>query len=212
MIRTYSKGNITEEQIISDYIRKYHVGGLCFFQGSPEEQVNLINKYQEQSAIPLFMGIDGEWGLGMRFPKETISFPKQLMLGAIQDNKLIYEMGRDIAKQCKRAGININFAPSVDINNNPSNPVIYDRSFGELPQNVTAKGYMFMKAMEDEGIMACVKHFPGHGDTTIDSHDELPVLNHSLERLEQTEFYPFRRLASQGAGADDWSSACAFTG
>lgn len=201
MIRTYSKGNIIEEQIISDYIKKYHIGGLCFFQGSPEEQVNLINKYQQLSTIPLFMGIDGEWGLGMRFPKQTISFPKQLMLGAIQDNKLIYEMGRDIAKQCKRAGININFAPSVDINNNPSNPVIYDRSFGEIPQNVTAKGYMFMKAMEDEGIMSCVKHFPGHGDTDIDSHDELPVLNHTLERLEQTEFYPFRRLASQGAGA-----------
>jgi beta-N-acetylhexosaminidase len=201
MIRTYSKGNAVEEQIISDYIRNYHVGGLCFFQGSPEEQVNLINKYQQLSSTPLFMGIDGEWGLGMRFPKETISFPKQLMLGAIQDNKLIYEMGRDIAKQCKRAGININFAPSVDINNNPANPVIYDRSFGEIPQNVTAKGYMFMKAMEDEGIMACVKHFPGHGDTDKDSHDELPVLNHSMERLEQTEFYPFRRLASQGAGA-----------
>lgn len=201
IIRSFSRGNVNEDKVITDYIKKYHIGGICFFQGSPTEQVNLINKYQQLSAIPMFMGIDGEWGLAMRFPKETISFPKQLMLGAIQDNKLIYEMGKEIAKQCKKTGININFAPSVDINNNPSNPVIYDRSFGEIPQNVTAKGYMFMKAMEDEGIMSCVKHFPGHGDTDKDSHDELPILNHSLERLEQTEFYPFRRLASQGASA-----------
>ena len=201
MVRAYSRGNIQEEKIIMDYIHKYHIGGVCFFQGSPLEQVNLINRYQKEAALPLFMGIDAEWGLGMRFQKETISFPKQIMLGAIQDDQLIYEMGREVARQCKRAGININFAPSVDINNNPSNPVIFDRSFGEMPQNVTSKGYMYMKAMEDEGVMACVKHFPGHGDTDTDSHLELPVLNHSLSRLEQTEFFPFRRLASQGAGA-----------
>ncbi|MBK9735404.1 MAG: serine hydrolase [Saprospiraceae bacterium] len=198
MIRTYSRGNVGEENAISDLILKYNIGGICFFQGSPLEQVSLINKYQQKSRIPLFMGIDGEWGLGMRFPKETISFPHQLMLGAVQNNALIYDMGREIAKQCKKAGININFAPSLDINNNPDNPVIYDRSFGESPLNVTEKGYMFMKAMEDEGIMACIKHFPGHGDTNVDSHDDLPQLSHSRERLEQTEFYPFRRLASQG--------------
>ncbi|HMR88200.1 MAG TPA: glycoside hydrolase family 3 N-terminal domain-containing protein, partial [Saprospiraceae bacterium] len=157
MVRAFSKGYAGEEKKISDYITKYHIGGICFFQGSPLEQVNLINNYQQKAKIPLFMGIDGEWGLGMRFPTETISYPKQLMLGAIQDNRLIYEMGVEVAKQCKRAGININFAPSVDINNNPSNPVIYDRSFGESAQNVTAKGYMYMKAMEDEGIMACIK-------------------------------------------------------
>ncbi len=201
MIRTYSRGNAAEEQIISEFIKKYYIGGICFFQGSPVVQVNLINKYQQMSSIPMFMGIDGEWGLGMRFPKESISFPKQLMLGAIQNNKLIYEMGREIARQCKRTGININFAPSVDINNNPSNPVIYDRSFGEMAQNVAAKGYMYMKGMEDEGIIACVKHFPGHGDTNVDSHEDLPVLNHNLDRLEETEFYPFRRLASQGVSA-----------
>lgn len=201
MVRAYSRGNVAEEKIIADYITKNHIGGICFFQGSPLEQVNLINKYQRLANIPMFMGIDGEWGLGMRFPKETISFPKQLMLGAIQDNKLIYEMGKEVARQCKKAGININFAPSVDINSNPSNPVIYDRSFGESPQNVTAKGYMYMKAMEDEGVMACVKHFPGHGDTDVDSHEDLPVIFHSLERLEKNEFFPFRRLASQGVGA-----------
>lgn len=201
MVRSYSRNNLNEEKIIADYIRKYYIGGICFFQGSPFDQVNLINNYQRLANIPLFMGIDGEWGLGMRFPKETVSFPKQLMLGAIQDNRLIYEMGKEVAKHCKKSGININFAPSVDINSNPSNPVIYDRSFGESPQNVTSKGYMYMKAMEDEGIMSCVKHFPGHGDTDVDSHEDLPVINHSLERLEQNEFFPFRRLASQGVSA-----------
>lgn len=201
MVRAFSRGYVGEEKKILDYITQYHIGGICFFQGSPLEQVNLINNYQQKAKIPLFMGIDGEWGLGMRFPNETISYPKQLMLGAIQDNRLIYEMGVEIAKQCKKAGININFAPSVDINNNPSNPVIYDRSFGESAQNVAEKGYMYMKAMEDEGIMACIKHFPGHGDTEIDSHDDLPILNHTLERLESTEFIPFRRLTAYGASA-----------
>lgn len=201
MVRAFSRGYTSEEKKISDYITQYHIGGICFFQGSPLEQVNLINTYQQKAKIPLFMGIDGEWGLGMRFPTQTISYPKQLMLGAIQDNKLIYEMGVEVARQCKKAGININFAPSVDINNNPSNPVIYDRSFGESAQNVTAKGYMYMKAMEDEGIMACIKHFPGHGDTEVDSHDDLPILLHSRERLESTEFFPFRRLTAYGASA-----------
>ena len=201
MVRAYSRGSTEEEKIISDYIKNYYIGGICFFQGSPKEQVNLINKFQSQAKTPMFMGIDGEWGLAMRFPKEAIAFPKQMMLGAIRDNKLIYEMGREIARQCKKSGININFAPSVDINSNPLNPVIFDRSFGESPENVTSKGYMMMKAMEDEGIMACVKHFPGHGDTDIDSHNDLPVVNYGLDRLERYEFYPFRRLASQGVSA-----------
>ncbi|MBC7886226.1 MAG: beta-N-acetylhexosaminidase, partial [Saprospiraceae bacterium] len=200
MVRTYSKGNMEEERIISEFITNYHIGGVCFFQGSPLYQVNLVNKYQQLSKIPLFVGIDGEFGLGMRFPGQTISFPKQLMLGAIKDDKLIYEMGTEIARQCKKTGININFAPSVDINNNQKNKVIYDRSFGECPENVMSKGYMYMKAMEDEGILSCVKHFPGHGDTDVDSHIELPILTQSLPMLEMNAFYPFRRLASQGAG------------
>ena len=117
MVRSYSKGNIQEENLIADYIKKYHIGGICFFQGSPVTQINLINKYQTLSSTPMLMGIDGEWGLAMRFPNETVSFPKQMMLGAIKDDKLIYEMGREIGRQCKRAGININFAPSIDVNN-----------------------------------------------------------------------------------------------
>lgn len=201
IIRAFSKQDILEQKVIENYIKKYEVGGLCFFQGSPIEQVRLVNLYQQVSVIPLFIGIDAEWGLGMRFPKEAISFPKQLMLGAIEDNNLIYEMGREIGRQCKLAGVNINFAPSLDINSNPNNPVIYDRSFGENPQKVTSKGYMYMRALEDEGVMACIKHFPGHGDTNADSHYELPTLNHNMDRLEAVELYPFRRIASQGVSA-----------
>jgi beta-N-acetylhexosaminidase len=139
------------------------------------------------SSTPMLMGIDGEWGLAMRFPNETVSFPKQMMLGAIKDDKLIFEMGKEIGRQCKRAGININFAPSIDVNNNSKNPVIFDRSFGDSPENVAQKGHMLCKAMEEEGILSCAKHFPGHGDTEIDSHVDLPSINHDIERLESLE-------------------------
>jgi beta-N-acetylhexosaminidase len=198
MVRSYSLGHPEEETLLLNYIKDYHIGGVCFFKGSPEEQVNMINTCQQFSKIPLLMAIDGEWGLGMRFPKTTISFPRQMMLGAVRNNNLIFEMGREVARQCKRIGIHMNFAPSVDINSNPRNPVIFDRSFGEDPQNVTAKGYMYLHGMEKEGILPCIKHFPGHGDTDVDSHRQLPVLNHSRERLENMELYPFRKLANQG--------------
>ncbi len=201
MVRAYSKGNVAEDNLIQKYIQKYHIGGLCFFQGSPEEQVVLINKFQKMSQTPMLMAIDAEWGLGMRFPDKAISFPKQMMLGAVHDNKLIYQMGREIAKQCKAVGIHLNFAPVVDININPNNPVIFDRSLGESPFHVTSKGYMYIKGMEDEGILACIKHFPGHGDTQVDSHFDLPIIPHDRKRLEEYEFFPFRRLASQGVGA-----------
>ncbi len=201
MIRINSKGNVSEEKIYTDYIQKYNIGGICFFQGSPKEQVRLVNKFQQLSNIPLFVAMDAEWGLGMRFPKEALSFPKQILLGAIQDNKLIYEMGREIAYQCRAVGVNINFAPTIDINSNPKNPVIFDRSFGESPKLVTEKGFMYMKALEDHGVLACIKHFPGHGDTDVDSHKDLPVIDKTLEELEQNELYPFRRLLNQRAGA-----------
>lgn len=200
MIRVNSRGNVNEEKIYSEYISKYNIGGICFFQGNPNEQVRLVNKFQKQSIIPLFVAMDAEWGLGMRFPKAAISFPKQMLLGAIQDNKLIYEMGKEIANHCRAVGVNINFAPSVDINNNPKNPVIFDRSFGESPSLVTEKGYMYMKALEDHGVLACIKHFPGHGDTDVDSHKDLPIIHKSIEELEKNEFFPFRRLLGQHVG------------
>jgi beta-N-acetylhexosaminidase len=198
MVRSYSLGHPEEEQSLLQYIKEYYIGGVCFFKGSPAEQISIINSCQQHARVPLLMAIDGEWGLGMRFPKTTVSFPRQMMLGAVRNNNLIYEMGREVARQCKRIGIHMNFAPSVDINSNPRNPVIYDRSFGEDPQNVTAKGYMYMHGMEQEGVLPCIKHFPGHGDTDVDSHRQLPVLNHSAERLESMELYPFRKLANQG--------------
>ena len=202
MIRAHSDKGPDHIADVEAQIKKYKVGGLCFFQGTPEKQVELINRYQKLAApLPVMVAIDGEWGLGMRMKSTTISYPRQLMLGAIQDNQLIYDMGKEIARQMKRVGIDINFAPVVDVNNNAGNPVINTRSFGEDRYNVTAKGYQYMKGMQDHGVMACTKHFPGHGDTDVDSHYDLPIINHSKERLDSIELYPFRALAKKGVGS-----------
>jgi len=197
-IRAHSdKGQDHIDQIKS-YISKYKVGGLCFFQGTPQKQVELTNKYQGLSKIPLMISMDAEWGLGMRHKKHVISFPRQLTLGAISDNTLIYEMGKMIADQLSDVGTHINFAPVVDINNNPSNPVIHNRSFGEDMFNVATKSYAYMKGMQDSKVMACAKHFPGHGDTDVDSHKDLPVLMHDRQRLDSLELMPFRVMAQLG--------------
>lgn len=201
MIRAFSKSGDADVAHVTKMIKKYGVGGICFFQGSPAKQAQLSNQYQKLSKVPLLMSIDGEWGLGMRFKDQTISFPKQLMLGAIQDNNLIYEMGREIGNHCKRIGLHIDFAPVVDVNNNPLNPVINDRSFGEDKYNVIAKSYSYMKGLQDVGIMACAKHFPGHGDTDTDSHLDLPVINHSRARLDSVELVPFKAMINQGIGS-----------
>jgi beta-glucosidase-like glycosyl hydrolase len=169
MIRAHSDKGADHIAQVEDLIKKYEVGGLCFFQGTPTKQISLVNQYQSISKIPLLVGIDGEWSLGMRL-KETMSFPRQLMLGAIQNNDLIYKMGREIGIQMKRVGVHVNFAPVADVNNNAANPVINTRSFGEDRENVTQKCLAYMKGMQDEGILACAKHFPGHGDTNVDSH------------------------------------------
>ncbi len=199
MVRAYSKGEAGHERQIRDYIEKYHIGGLCFFQGAPRRQVQLINDYQTRSKVPLLIALDAEWGLGMRFKQRSISFPRQLMLGALEENKMIYEMGLEVARELKRIGVQVNFAPVVDINNNPDNPVINDRSFGEDRVNVTAKGYSYMKGLQDGGVMACLKHFPGHGDTDVDSHKDLPVIPHGMRRLDSLELFPFKVLMEKGA-------------
>ena len=198
MIRAHS--DLGQEHIdeVKRQIKKYHVGGLCFFQGTPEKQAKLTNEYQQLSKTPLLIAVDAEWGLGMRFKKTAISFPRQLTLGAIQDNRLIYEMGKEVAEQCRRIGIHVNFAPVVDVNNNPENPVINNRSFGEDRYNVSAKSYHYMQGMQENKLMACAKHFPGHGDTDVDSHLDLPVINHSRQRLDSIELYPFRIMADKG--------------
>lgn len=198
MVRAYSNKDAGHERVINEYIEKYHVGGVIFFQGHPDKQAELTNKFQSKAKIPLMIAMDAEWGLGMRLKGHTISFPKQLTLGAIKNNKLIYEMGKEVARHCRRLGVHLNFAPVVDINNNPDNPVINTRSFGEDRYNVTAKSYMYARGMQDHGVMACAKHFPGHGDTNVDSHFDLPVIPHDYARLDSVEFYPFKILAQNG--------------
>ena len=198
MIRAHSDLGDEHIKSVKDQIKKYHVGGLCFFQGTPTKQAELTNKYQSLSNIPLLISIDGEWGLGMRFKESSISFPRQLTLGAIKNNDIIYDMGKEIAQHMKRIGIHINFAPVVDVNNNASNPVIHNRSFGEDIYNVSAKSYAYMKGMQDGGLIACAKHFPGHGDTAVDSHYDLPVINHSRKRIDSLELMPFKTIIQNG--------------
>lgn len=201
-IRAHSDKGPEHIAKVESLIKKYHVGGLTFFQGTPEKQVELTNRYQKLTKhIPLMIAMDAEWGVGMRFKSATINFPRQLMLGAIQDNRLIYDMGEEVANQFKRLGMHVNFAPVADVNNNPENPVINTRSFGEDRYNVAVKSYMYMKGMQDNGILGCAKHFPGHGDTDVDSHLDLPVIPHSKERLDSIELFPFRILAEQGVGS-----------
>lgn len=202
MLRAHSDKGSDYEQKIAEYIQKYRVGGLCFFQGTPERQALLTNHYQALSdRVPLLISMDAEWGLGMRLRESTLSYPRQLMLGAVRDNRLIYEMGRDIARQCRRLGVHLNFAPVADVNNNPANPVINDRSFGEDCKNVAAKAFQYMMGLQDGGVMACAKHFPGHGDTDVDSHFDLPILQHSADRLDSLELFPFRALILYGVSS-----------
>ena len=198
MIRAFSKDDNSHINDVKDQIKKYHIGGICFFQGTPSKQAKLVNEYQELSSLPLMISIDGEWGMGMRFPEDAISFPRQLTIGAINDHQLIYLMGKEIARQCKKTGVYVNFAPVVDVNNNSDNPVINTRSFGEDRYNVAAKSYAYMKGLQDEGVMACAKHFPGHGDTAVDSHYDLPIINHTRRRLDSIELFPFEMLIRQG--------------
>jgi beta-N-acetylhexosaminidase len=201
MIRAHSNLGADHVAEVENLIQKYHVGSLCFFQGTPEKQAQLTNRYQSLSQIPLFIAMDAEWGLNMRLKEAAIAYPKQMMLGAIQDNTLIYKFGAAVAKEFKRLGVHINFAPDVDVNNNPKNPVINERSFGENKYNVATKGFMYMLGMQDNGVMACAKHYPGHGDTDMDSHFDLPLISHDMSHLNALELMPFRVLAQFGIGA-----------
>lgn len=186
-------------KVVSD-IRKYNVGALCFFQGGPIRQANLTNYYQSIAKTPLMITIDGEWGLGMRLDSVT-KFPYQLTLGALTDENLVFRMGLAVGEQCKRIGVHVNYAPVVDINNNPNNPVIGYRSFGEDKEKVARFGVAYMKGMQDAGIMACAKHFPGHGDVDVDSHFDLPVINKSMAQLDSMELVPFRAVFDAGIGS-----------
>ncbi len=197
MIPAYSNRDEEHTEELSRIIRKYKVGGVIFFQGGPKRQLEMTRRFREESELPLLIAIDGEWGLGMRLDS-VISYPRQMELGAIRDNALIYRMGRDIARQMKQLGINVNFAPVADVNNNPANPVINTRSFGENRDNVALKTVAYMKGMQDEGLLVTAKHFPGHGDTDTDSHKALPVIPHDMHRLDSIELFPFRYAISEG--------------
>lgn len=197
MVAAYSNRDLKHVKEIRELITNYNIGGLIWMQGGPVKQGKLANYYQSIARTPLLYSIDGEWGLAMRLDS-TIKYPKQMTLGAIQNDSLIYYMGKQIAKECKRLGIHVNFAPVADINNNPSNPVIGMRSFGENKYKVAHKAYMYMAGMQDEHVMANGKHFPGHGDTDSDSHKTLPIIQHTKERLDSLELYPFQYLFDRG--------------
>jgi beta-N-acetylhexosaminidase len=182
---------------LSNLIKKTGIGGLIFFEGQVAEQTEMINYFRQISKVPPIVALDGEYGAGMRL-KDVTKFPFQMTLGAIQNDSLIYKMGKTIASQFKRIGLNINLAPVADVNNNPVNPVINFRSFGEDPQNVIRKSMMYMNGLQDNGIIAVAKHFPGHGDTEIDSHLDLPVIRKSRQRLDSIEFAPFKSLINGG--------------
>lgn len=201
IVRAHSNLGAEHIQAVTQLVQQYHVGGLCFFQGGPVRQALLTNYYQSIAKTPLMICIDGEWGLGMRLDS-VISFPRQLLMGAISDNApLMYTVGKAIGEQCKRMGIQVNYAPVVDINNNPQNPVINDRSFGEDKYKVALYGTAIMQGMQSENIMACAKHFPGHGDVAVDSHKDLPVINKSMAQLDSLELYPFKALIKAGVGS-----------
>ncbi|TYP71546.1 glycoside hydrolase family 3 N-terminal domain-containing protein [Aquimarina intermedia] len=197
MVDVFSSDPKEKTDKIKQLISEYHIGGLIFSKGGPQRQAKLTNEYQALSRIPLMVAMDAEWGLAMRLDS-THAFPWNMTLGAIQDNKLIEKTGQQIAEHCKRLGVHINFAPVVDINTNPANPIIGNRSFGETKNNVTQKSLAFMRGMQKEGVLASAKHFPGHGDTDSDSHKTLPTINFDAARIDSIELYPYRRLIQKG--------------
>lgn len=197
-VRAHTNKGAAYSDSVGKVIRKERIGGVVFFQGGPGRQAELSNRYQKLSRVPLLVASDGEWGLGMRLDS-TMSYPYQMALGAVQDNQLLYQMGRQVAADFKRIGMQMNFAPDADINNNPKNPIINYRSFGENKYNVAEKAAAYMKGMQDGGLLVTLKHFPGHGDTDVDSHYDLPQLKFSKERLDSLELFPFNRLIQEGA-------------
>ena len=200
VVRAHSNLGPDHVAKVTNDIQQHNVGALCFFQGGPVRQANLTNTYQSKAKTPLMITTDAEWGVGMRLDS-VVKFPYQLTLGAMNNERLVYQMGLAVGEQCKRLGIHVNYAPVVDINNNPNNPVIGFRSFGENKDKVIRFGIAYMKGMQDAGIMACAKHFPGHGDVDVDSHLDLPVINKSRTELDSNELKPFRELINAGIGS-----------
>ncbi len=197
MVAAYSNKDSNHINAIEKLIRDQKIGGVIFFQGGPLRQANLTNRYQAKSKIPLFVGIDAEWGLSMRLDS-TYRYPWNMTLGAIKDLNLIENVGELMGKESRRMGVHFNFAPVLDINTNPKNPIIGNRSFGENKFNVTEKAIALMKGVQKQGVFSTGKHFPGHGDTSIDSHLGLPTLSFSKEHLDKVELYPYNKIIDEG--------------
>ena len=200
MISAYTAKDKSNQAEVVRLIKKYKVGGVIFFKGGPVRTALAVNQFQNASKIPLMMSIDGEWGLSMRLDS-TLNYGFHMPLGASQSDSLTYLVGRRIAQECKRIGIQINFGPVADVNNNPMNPVINTRSFGENKLEVARKSILYMQGLQDEHVLAVAKHFPGHGNTDVDSHFDLPVLKQSKQSLDTLELYPFKKLFNAGVGA-----------
>mgnify|MGYP005950220113 CR=1 FL=1 len=197
MIIANPKSDTRNMQRLMRYVNEIKIGGILFHKGDPVTQAEVTNRLQKASRVPMLVSLDGEWGLSMRL-SGTTRFPKNMMLGAIEDNSLITEYGKEVARQCKEMGIHINFAPDMDVNSNTDNPVIGLRSFGENPEAVADKGLAYARGLEGQGILSVAKHFPGHGDTDVDSHKTLPVLPFTRERLDSVELHPFKEAIRAG--------------
>ena len=182
---------------VAKYIKQYNIGGVCFFRAEAEDQVNQTNIWQSMAQTPLMVSIDAEWGLAMRV-KKTIAYPYQMTLGAVSNEDLIYKMGQQVAEQCRRMGVHVNFAPVADVNSNPANPIIGMRSFGENPRNVGEKATAYALGMQSKGLITTMKHFPGHGNTSTDSHMTLPTVTRTMEEVRDIELAPFRYMIKYG--------------
>lgn len=199
MVTAYSKSS-TPDAAVMRQVAKLHVGGLIFFQGTAPVQADLTNKYQAKARVPLLVGIDGEWGLGMRL-SDAIAYPKAMALAATRMPQFAYRMGQHLGEQMRRLGVHMNFAPVADVNSNPNNPVIGVRSYGDSAELVAEMATAYALGMQQAGIIACAKHFPGHGGVNIDSHKSLPTITEPLSQLRERDWIPFRHMVRGGIGA-----------
>jgi len=195
----YTNKDQNHINFVRQLVNKEKIGGIILMQDNAAQEIDLVNEFQASSGVPLLIGMDAEWGLYQRIATAH-KFPWAITLGAIQDDKLVYEMASKIANDAKRMGVNWDFAPVVDVNTNPSNPIIGNRSFGSDVQNVIRKGLAYTNGLQDNGVLAAIKHFPGHGDTDKDSHLDLPVVKHNIDRLNNTELAPFKALMDKNVG------------
>lgn len=200
MVAAYSNKTEKVYAETEQLIGRLQPGGVIFFQGNPLEQAKLTNRYQQRSAIPMLVAGDYEWGLSMRLDS-AMRFPWQMTLGAVENTELIRKLGLEMARQCRRIGVNVSFSPVLDINNNAANPIIGARSFGEDKHNVVQKAIALSAGLQEGGVLASGKHFPGHGDTDKDSHKDLPLIPFSRQRLDSLELFPFKALADAGIGS-----------